>query len=90
MAEHDVSHGDIYRALGKLEGKLDSLSTQLNQKHSDLAVAFNRISDLGKNMAKAIGVAVACSVILPLLVTLVSSKVMTVDVAPQYIEQGRR
>ncbi len=91
MQDHEaVSHGDIYRALGILEGKLDSLSTQLNQKHGDLTIAFNRITDLEKNMAKAIGVAIACSFIVPLGITLLTSKVMTLDIQPTYIEERKR
>lgn len=91
MTDHEnVSHGDIYRALGILEGKLDSLSTQLAQKHGDMTIAFNRIADLEKNMAKAIGIAIACSVIVPLLITLLSTKVMTFDIQPTYIEERKR
>lgn len=91
MTDHEsVSHGDIYRALGILEGKLDSLSTQLVQKHSDLAVAFSRITELEKNMAKAIGIAVACSVILPLIITLISSRMVSFDIQPTYIEERKK
>jgi hypothetical protein len=91
MQDHDaVSHSDIYRALGILEGKLDSLSTQLNQKHGDLTAAFGRITDLEKNMAKAMGIAIACSVILPLVITLVSSRIVSFDIQPTYIEERKR
>ncbi len=65
----DVSHGDIYRALGILEGKLDAMNTALNQKHTDLSQAFDRIVDLEKNVAKVMGVALACSIVIPLAVS---------------------
>ena len=65
----EVSHGDIYRALGILEGKLDAMSQAVNQKHTDLATAFNRIGELEKSVAKWVGIGIACSIIIPLLVT---------------------
>lgn len=65
----EVSHVDIYRALGILEGKLDAMNTTLSQKHSDIADAFKRIGELEKGVAKWAGIALACSIIIPLLVT---------------------
>lgn len=65
----EVSHGDIYRALGILEGKLDSLGQQLTQKHTDLSDAFKRLNELEKAVAKWAGIAIAASFIIPLLVT---------------------
>ena len=65
----EVSHADIYRALGILEGKLDAVSNTLNQKHADIGDAFKRIGDLEKSVAKWAGIALACSIIVPLLIT---------------------
>lgn len=65
----EVSHADIYRALGILEGKLDNLGQQLNQKHTDLADAFKRLNELEKTVAKAVGIAIAASIVIPFLVT---------------------
>ena len=65
----EVSHGDIYRALGILEGKLDAMNQTLIQKHTDISSAFERISQLEKSMAKWAGIALVCSIIVPLLVT---------------------
>lgn len=65
----EVSHGDIYRALGILEGKLDAMNTALTQKHSDISSAFARIGELEKSVARWAGIALACSIIVPLLVT---------------------
>lgn len=69
MADETVSHGDIYRALGILEGKLDSLGQQLTQKHTDLSDAFKRLNDLEKSVAKWAGIALACSFIIPIVIT---------------------
>ena len=65
----EVSHGDIYRALGILEGKLDAMNTALSQKHTDIGDAFKRIGELEKSVAKWAGIALACSLIIPLVVT---------------------
>lgn len=65
----EVSHGDIYRALGILEGKLDAMNQALTQKHADLSAAFSRIGELEKSVARWAGIALACSIIIPLLVT---------------------
>jgi hypothetical protein len=65
----EVSHVDIYRALGILEGKLDTMSQTLLQKHTDISSAFDRISSLERSMAKWAGIALACSIVIPLLVT---------------------
>lgn len=65
----EVSHGDIYRALGILEGKLDAMNQALSQKHADLSTAFSRIGELEKSVAKWAGIALACSIIIPVLIT---------------------
>lgn len=65
----EVSHADIYRALGILEGKLDAMNTALTQKHADIGDAFKRIGDLEKSVAKWAGIALACSIIIPILIT---------------------
>lgn len=71
----EISHGDIYRALGILEGKLDSMSQSLNQKHTDLTSALTRIGDLERTVAKGIGIALACSIIIPLLVSAIAPRI---------------
>ncbi len=68
MPEHEVSHGDIYHKLGSLEGKLDVFTSSLGQKQTDLAEAFRRLGELEKNVAKWAGIALACSLIVPLLI----------------------
>lgn len=65
----EVSHGDIYRALGILEGKLDAMNQALTQKHADIGDAFKRLNELEKSVAKWAGVALACSVIIPLVIS---------------------
>jgi hypothetical protein len=70
MAEpHEVSHGDIYHKLGALEGKLDAVMVSVGEKRTDLNAAFNRINGLEKTVWVGLGIAIACSVAIPLLVT---------------------
>jgi hypothetical protein len=70
MAEpHEVSHGDIYHKLGALEGKLDAVMVSVGEKRTDLAEAFKRIGELERGVAKWAGIALASSIIIPLLVT---------------------
>jgi hypothetical protein len=85
----EVSHGDIYRALGILEGKLDAMNTALSQKHSDLAQAFTRIGDLEKSVAKWAGIALACSVVIPLLVTAAAPRLHFGEPAAEARQSGR-
>ena len=64
-----VSHADIYRALGILEGKLDAMNTALTQKHSDISTAFTRINTVENKVSVGVGIALACSIVIPILVT---------------------
>jgi hypothetical protein len=75
VAPEDVSHADIYRALGVLEGKLDALGQALTQRNMDFSTALNRITELEKTVAKGLGIALTCSVIIPLLVGAIASRV---------------
>lgn len=65
--DHDVSHGDILRAIGMLEGKLDAMHQSMAQKHTDIAEAFRRLGEVEKRVAQGVIVAVAVGVIAPLL-----------------------
>lgn len=68
MSLENVSHADIYRALGVLEGKLDAVHQSLNQRNRDFETALKRIADLEKVVAKGLGVALTCSFVLPMLI----------------------
>lgn len=70
----EVSHGDIYRALGILEGKIDGLNTTLSQKRDDINTAFERIRELEGVMGKAVGACLVLSVIVPLAVSAISPR----------------
>ena len=68
MPEHEVSHGDIYRALGILEGKLDAIATSMANNRTDIAEAFRRLGDAEKRIAQGVILAVVVSMVMPVLV----------------------
>ena len=65
--DHEVTHGDILRAIGTIEGKLDAMHSNLSQKHIDIAEAFRRLGEAEKRIAQGMIIAVAVGVIAPLL-----------------------
>jgi hypothetical protein len=75
MPEHEVTHGDIHYKMGVLDGKLDALILSVGEKRSDLSQAFTRLSDLEQKMAKWVGVALACSLIIPIVVSAAAPRI---------------
>jgi hypothetical protein len=65
----DVSHADIYRSLGILEGKLDAVVQALTQRNQEFETALKRIGDLEKTVAKGLGMAMTFSVVLPIVIS---------------------
>ena len=43
MPDHEVSHGDILRAIGTLEGKIDAIHQTLANNRADITEAFRRL-----------------------------------------------
>jgi hypothetical protein len=76
VGQEEVSHVDIYRALGVLEGKLDAINQSLSQKHTDLGGALTRITELEKAVAKGLGVAITCSIVIPVVVTVLVTAIV--------------
>jgi hypothetical protein len=75
MAEHEVSHGDIYHKLGALEGKLDAVIVSVGEKRTDLSDAFRRINALEQGVARWAGVALAASIVIPLLISALAPRI---------------
>jgi hypothetical protein len=75
MVEHEVSHGDIYHKLGALEGKLDAVIVSVGEKRTDLSDAFRRINALEQGLAKWAGIALAASIIIPLVVSAAAPRI---------------
>lgn len=77
VGQEEVSHVDIYRALGVLEGKIDAINQSLSQKHTDLSGALSRITELEKAVAKGLGIAITCSIVIPVVVTILVTAIST-------------
>jgi hypothetical protein len=75
MVDDMVSHADIYRALGKLEGKLDSMNTALLQRNDEVKGALDRITKLETALAKVMGACLVMSLLVPLAVTAMNPRV---------------
>lgn len=69
MPDHEVTHGDILRAIGTIEGKLDAMHQSMAQKHVDIAEAFRRLGEVEKRVAQGVILAVALSLVMPLIVS---------------------
>lgn len=74
MPDHEVSHGDILHKLGVMEGKLDAMHQSLAQKHTDIADAFRRLGEVEKRVAQGMILAIALSLVMPLIVSAASPR----------------
>lgn len=81
-SQDDVSHGDIYHKLGSLEGKLETVLLQLNEKRSDMAALFSRLREVETRVAIGVGVAAALSFVIPFIVTASAPKIHLQHSAP--------
>ena len=85
-ADHEVSHGDILRAIGHLEGKLDSFHTTLGNHRSDIAEAFKRLGNAEKRIAQGVILAVVASIVMPVFVTIAAPRI---EFGPTQVEHSR-
>ncbi len=74
--EPQPTHGDILYRLGELKGVTDLVASQLAQHREDSKVAHSRIDKVETKVAFACGAAVALSVILPIIITAISPRVV--------------
>ena len=90
MPDHDVSHGDILRAIGQLEGKLDAIHTAMSHNRTDIIEAFRRLTEVEKRIAQGVILALAASVIVPIVVTMVAPRIeFGAQQAEQQFEQSK-
>lgn len=75
MAADDVSHGDIYHKLGSLEGKLETVVIQLTEKRADISGVFSRLREIESKLSMGVGIAIALSLLIPIIVNATSPKV---------------
>jgi hypothetical protein len=82
----DVNHGDILRAIGHLEGKLDAIHETMANNRSDIVEAFRRLNEAEKRIAQGVIVAVVVSIVMPLLVTMAGPRL---EFGPARVEHTR-
>jgi hypothetical protein len=72
--EREVSHAEIYRELGVLQGKMDSLILHRTKDDQDKADMFRRLGLLENRMAQVVLIAVLASLILPSIISFLTER----------------
>ena len=63
--EAEVSHAEIYRELGILQGKMDSLILSRAKEEQDRTEIFRRIGTLESRMAQVVIIAAVAGLVIP-------------------------
>ena len=84
--DHEVSHGDILRAIGKLEGKIEGMLMTVQSSQSDIAEAFRRLNRAEQRIAQGVIIAVVASLVMPILVTMLAPRL---EFGPARVEHTR-
>lgn len=63
--EAEVSHAEIYRELGVLQGKMDSLILSRAKEEQDRTEIFRRIGTLESRMAQVVIIAALAGLVVP-------------------------
>lgn len=75
MPDHEVSHGDILRAIGNLEGKLDAIHSSMANNRTDIIEAFRRLNEAEKRIAQGVILAVVVSLVMPVVVVALAPRI---------------
>lgn len=75
MADREATHGDILRAIGNLEGKLDTIATSLANNRTDIAEAFKRLNAAEQRIAQGVILAVVISILMPIAVVMLAPRI---------------
>jgi hypothetical protein len=70
-----VSHGDILRAIGRLEGRLDDIHSTMGNNRTDISEAFRRLGMAEQRIAQGVIVAAVISLVMPVLVAMLSPRI---------------
>lgn len=82
MPDHDTTHGDILRAIGNLEGKLDAIHSTMANNRADIVEAFRRLSQAEQRIAQGVILAVVASLVMPIVVVMVAPRLEFGPVPP--------
>ncbi len=61
----EVSHSEIYRELGVLHGKMDSMILSMTRQEQDRAEIYRRVGILESRMAQVVIIAALLGLVLP-------------------------
>jgi hypothetical protein len=90
VERNEPTHGDILRAIGTLEGKLDTIHQAISNNRADIIEAFRRLNEAEKRIAQGVIVAVMASIVMPLLVTMAGPRLEFGPQQPHHpAHQGR-
>ena len=81
----EVSHSEIYRELGVLHGKMDTMLLTLNRQEQDRTEVYRRIGVLENRMAQVVIIAALLGLVLPTAFGWIMTKFET-----QTVEQIRQ
>lgn len=90
MNEHEASHGDILRAIGNLEGKLDAIHQGMANNRTDIIDAFRRLNAAEQRIAQGVILAVAASIIMPIAVVMLAPRIEFGDPSPSHTHERSR
>jgi phage-related minor tail protein len=77
------THAEVLRAIGHLEGKLDSIHDAIQHNRTSMMEAFRRLNEVEKRVAQGVILAIVLSIIVPLLVTIAEPRISV----PQHQEE---
>lgn len=71
----EISHAEIYRRLGELQGTVNALVLSIGERREDLKAALSKVDQLEQKQAWMLGVCAVIAVLLPLVVTVSAMRV---------------
>jgi hypothetical protein len=80
------THGEVLRAIGHLEGKLDSIHDAIQHNRTSMMEAFRRLNEVEKRVAQGVILAIVLSILVPLLVTIAEPRISM----PQHQQERRQ
>ena len=75
MPEHETTHGDILRAIGSLEGKLDGIISNMANNRSDILTLFERLNRAEQRIAQGVILAIVVSFVMPIAVAMIAPRI---------------
>lgn len=84
--EREVSHAEIYRELGVLQGKMDAILLNQTRNDEEKKDIFQRIGKLETRMAQVVLAAVLASLILPPFASFITNH-LRLDLEPVRAQQ---